>query len=191
MSKSESGLLAILQSRKPTASARREVLEDARDDLGLREEEILSPICVAYALVKLKAYPEEVYRLLSWREFEGLAAALLRASGFEVREDVVLTKPRAQIDVVAYGTSLVLSVDCKHYRREQGPSSLAKAASAQLRRSSLLRRKSADPRPIASVILSMSQPEGRFLEGVAVVPIRTFRSFLTTLDSYVRLLDLR
>ena len=184
-------LFGILKGMSPSESARRESLEEARLDLGLEEKEILSSVCVAYALLRLRIQPEVVSRLLSWREFEELAGALLRASGFDVRENVVLTKPRVQIDAVAFGTSIILSVDCKHYRREPGLASLKKFAEAQLRRSGLLRKKMKDPRPIASVILSLSEPEGTFVDGVAVVPIRTLRSFLNSLDSYNDLLELR
>lgn len=184
-------LLEVFRTIKRSASAQQQALNEARTELGLGEEDALSPVCLAYALMKLKVQPEEVSRLLSWREFEELAGALLRASGFEIRQNVFLTKPRAQIDVIAYGTSMVLSVDCKHYRREQGPSSLGRVARAQLKRSSFLRTKMKDPRAIASVILSMSEPEGRFVDGVAVVPIRTLRNFLTTLDSYRDLFELK
>jgi hypothetical protein len=184
-------LLGLLRSKRPTPAGQRRSLDEACAELGFGEEDALSPICVAYALMKLRVQPEEVSRLLSWREFEGLAGALLRASGFEVRENVILTKPRAQIDVVAQGPSLTLSIDCKHYAREPGPSSLALFAKAQLKRSSLLSRKREGLKPIASVILSMSEPEGSFVEGVAVVPIRTLRSFLNNLDSYRPMLDLR
>jgi hypothetical protein len=187
----QTNLLGLLQRKRPTLTGQRRSLDDARAELGLEEGDTLSPICVAYALIKLRMQPEEVSRMLSWREFEELAGALLRASGFEVRENVFLTKPRAQIDVVARGASLTLSVDCKHYDREPGPSSLVRFARAQLKRSGVLRRKTDDPRPIASVILSMSQPEGSFVEGVAVVPVRTLRSFLTDLDSYTGLFELR
>jgi Restriction endonuclease len=183
-------LFHLLQRTLPSASAQRESLSSAREDLGLREEEVLSPVCVAYALLKQKPRPEEVSRLLSWREFEQLAAALLRAAGFEVHENVTLTKPRAQIDAVAYGTSTILSVDCKHYRREPGRASLRRFAKAQLRRSTFLRKKMKDTRPIASVILSVSEPEGSFVDGVAVVPVRTLRSFLNSLDSYTDQLEL-
>jgi Holliday junction resolvase len=181
----------MLHRLKSSESGFRESLENACDDLGMARAQVISPVCLAYALLRSGAQPEVVSRVLSWRDFEGLVGALLRAAGFEVRENLVLTKPRAQVDVVGYGISMVLSIDCKHYRREQGPSKLVKFARDQLRRSSLLRVKSKDPRPIASVILTMSEPEGKFVEGVAVVPIRTFRSFLTTIDSNLDLLELR
>jgi len=191
MSRLEGNLLAIL-TRKVGKEGNLEVaLRAAASDLGLGEGSLLSPVCAAYALLKLDFQVEQVSTLLSWQEFEQLAALLFRAAGFQVRANLVLTKPRAQIDVVAFGESSVLSVDCKHYRREQGQSALEKAALAQLRRSSLLRRKSNDSRPIGSVILSMSEPDGKFVKGVAVVPVRTLRSFLNSLDTYMDYFDLR
>ncbi|MDA4127837.1 MAG: restriction endonuclease [Thaumarchaeota archaeon] len=188
---SSRNLLGLLQRTLPSLSAMQESLSAACLDLGLEERETLSPACMAYALLKHRTQPEEVSRLLSWREFEQLAAALLRVAGFVVKENLTLTKPRAQIDAVAFGASMILCVDCKHYRREPGPASLQKFATAQLRRSGLLRKKTNDPRPIASVILSVSEPEGSFVEGVAVVPVRTLRSFLTSLDSFTELFELR
>ena len=184
-------LISMLQARRPSPASVREALAEACRDLGLDESDAASPVCMGYALLKTGAQPDEVSRLLTWREFEDLSAALLEVSGFAVRKNVVLTKPRAQLDIVATGVSLLLSVDCKHYRRGSSPALLAKFATAQLRRGALLRKRTDDPRPIVSVILSMSEPEGRFVEGVAVVPVRTLRSFLTTIDSYQRLLELR
>jgi len=187
----DQSLLGLLRIRKPSLAAQGKLLNEARNELGLGEEDLLSPVCVAYALMKLRVQPEEVSRLLTWREFERLAGALLRASGYEVRENVFLTRPRAQIDVVASGPSLTLSIDCKHYERGPGPSSTARFAEAQLKRSAHLRRKVGGTKPIASVILSMSEPEGMFVEGVAVVPVRTLRSFLTDIDAYVGMLELK
>jgi hypothetical protein len=191
ITESPRNLLDLLQKTLPSSSAMQESLSAARLELGLGEEGTLSPACVAYTLLKQRTQPEEISRLLSWREFEQLAAALLRVGGFVVKENLTLTKPRAQIDAVAFGTSMILCVDCKHYRREPGPASLQKFATAQLRRSGFFRKKTDDPRPIASVILSVSEPEGSFVNGVAVVPVRTLRSFLTSLDSYTELFELR
>ena len=183
-------LIDVLERRLGGARAER-ALRDAGNELGLPEGDLTSPVCAAYSLLKIRFQADEVSRLLSWQDFERLAGALLRSSGYAVRQNVYLRKPRAQIDVVAAGPFLTLAVDCKHYRREQGPSSLERAALAQLRRSALLRKDSGGLRPIASVILSMSEPEGKFVRGVAVVPVRTFRSFLNSLDSFDGLLELR
>jgi hypothetical protein len=182
-------LLDVLARKLGRAQAGK-ALREAGSELGLPDGDF-SPVCAAYSLLKINFQADEVSRLLSWQEFEGLAGAVLRASGYEVKQDVHLRRPRAQIDVVATGLAMTLSVDCKHYRREQGASTLEKVARAQLRRSALLRKASSDPRPIVSMILSMSEPEGKFVRGVAVVPIRTLRNFLNSLDSYAELLELR
>lgn len=184
-------LLGALQARFSDPTKRSEALLSAAEELGLDATASLSPPSVAFALLKSGLSAEAVSRLLSWKEFEGMSAALLRAAGWEVRENVYLTKPRAQIDVVAKGDSMVLSVDCKHYRRGLGPAGLARVALAQLQRSSALRRRTEDPRPIASVILTMSEPEGAFVKGVAIVPVRTLNSFVTSFEAYQGYLDLR
>ena len=185
----EGELVEVLRRRLGWEKASGALL-GAAGELGFGEEQVVSPVCAAYALLKLSFQADEVSRLLSWQDFELLAGALFRASGYRVRNNVVLVKPRVQIDVVAEGESMVLSVDCKHYRREQGPASLERVALAQLKRSRALRRKAGGPKPIASVILGMSEPEGKFVNGVAVVPVRTLRSFLTSLDSYAGYLEL-
>ena len=186
----DNSLIGLLSRVKPSAPSRTRALSAARSDLGLAEGDELTPICVAFALMKLRVQPEEVSRLLSWREFEDLAAALLRASGYRVRQNVYLTKPRAQLDVIAYGDSVVLNVDCKHYARQPGPASVSSFAKAQVDRSRILRLKEPDQPPIASVILSLSEPEGKFVNGAAVVPVRTLRSFLNGLGSYYGMLEL-
>ncbi|MDA4121109.1 MAG: restriction endonuclease [Thaumarchaeota archaeon] len=143
---------------------------------------------VAMALCRRGSRPEEVSASLGWTEFESFCSKLLVTSGYVVEENVVLKKPRAQIDLVAFGPSLTLSVDCKHWKREHPPSTLKLIAAKQLRRSELLRRRFPDARPIASAILSFSASQGGFVNGVAVVPIRTLRSFLGSVESYSELL---
>jgi Restriction endonuclease len=183
--------LVFLQQRTRSALQLRARLSGAAEELGVGEDEATSQVCAAYALLKMNVDVEQVARMMSWREFEELSSALIRASGFDVEENVYLTKPRAQIDIVAYGTSYILCVDCKHWKRSQSSASLAKVASEQLNRSSLLRAKLEDGRPIVSVILSMSQPEGTFVQGVPVVPVRSLRSFLETLEGYSEYIDHR
>jgi hypothetical protein len=132
---------------------------------------------------------EEAARSLTWKDFEGFCAQLLRASGYAVRDNVYLSRPRAQVDLVAIGPHFVINLDCKHWKRAASHSALEDFALAQLGRSRLLRRRLDDPKPIISVILSLSESAGSFVEGVAVVPLRTLRDFLETVESYSQLLE--
>jgi len=138
---------------------------------------------------RLGARPEDVARLLDWREFESFCADLLRSAGFEVRKNVRLRRPTAQIDVVATGPSVVLSVDCKHWKRGASSSVLEKVAHDQRKRNELLRKTIPDAPPIVSVVITFAQQEERFVGGAAVVPLFALRSFLNSLDEYHAFLD--
>ena len=142
------------------------------------------PVLAALDLIASGVPEEEAARFLTWKDFEGFCAQLLRASGYAVRENVYLSHPRAQIDLVASGPLFVINLDCKRWKRAPSRSALEDFALAQLRRSRLLRRNMDDPRPIISVVLSLSESAGSFVEGVAVVPLRALRNFLETVESY-------
>ncbi len=158
------------------------------EELGIPSSQAWQKIVRALAAVRLGTAAEEAAKHLDWKEFESFCAMLLRASGYSVRENVLLRRPRAQIDIVASGPSMVLSIDCKHWQRAHPPSVLAGFAEAQKKRSAAFRRAHPEVKPIRSVVLSFSEPEGRFVEGVAVVPIRTLKDFLETVESYPDLL---
>ena len=147
------------------------------------------PVLAALGLIVSGVPEEEAARSLTWKDFEGFCAQLLRASGYAVRENVCLSRPRAQVDLVATGPLFVINLDCKHWKRAPSRSALEGFALAQLRRSRLLRRSLDNPRPIISVILSFSEFAGSFVQGVAVVPLRTLGDFLETIESYSGLLE--
>lgn len=164
------------------------LLERNRESLGLSCEPT-DPGLVAMSLCSLGASPEEVSSLLTWKEFESFCADMLRSAGFEVRENVRLRKPAAQIDVVARGTLIVLSVDCKHWKKEASPSLLARVAQDQKRRNKQLRQSDPDLPPIISAVLTLAQQSERFVSGAAVVPLYSLRSFLNSIDEYAGLLE--
>ncbi len=176
----------------PLAPGSREVGGSALRGLPVElEADPLSedPVLVALDLMASGVPEEEAARSLTWKDFEGFCAQLLRASGYAVRENVYLSRPRAQVDLVATGPLFVINLDCKHWKRTPSRSALEGFALAQLRRSRLLRRSLDDPRPIVSAILSLSESAGSFVQGVVVVPLRTLRNFLETVESYSGLLE--
>ncbi len=179
-------LVRAVGSRTKAESA----ISAAAEGLGLVSPEV-EQVLVALALCEAGMRPEEVSKHLDWREFEKFCALIFREWGFTVKENVHLTKPKAQIDLIAYGDSEILSVDCKHWKRAHSAAALDKIANNQLRRSALLRSKVNDQRRICSLIVSFSEPEGKFVNGVAVIPIRTLANFLGTFHSYNDQLDFR
>ena len=147
------------------------------------------PVLAALELIALGVPEEEAARSLTWKDFERFCAQLLRASGYAVMENVYLSSPRAQIDLVATGPLYIMNLDCKHWRRAPSPSALEGFATAQLRRSRLLRTRLDDSKPIISAILSFSELAGSFVNGVAIIPLRTLKDFLATVESYSELLE--
>ena len=158
-------------------------------ELGLGIDAVSNQALHAVALVKT-GYPlEKVARTLSWREFEGFCANILRASGFQVSENVFLKKPRRQVDILARSGSLALSVDCKHWKKSIGDSGLWTFAREQRERSEAVRRQiGKEGVPIVSVILTMLDEQPRILDGVAVVPLLSLRDFLISIEGTLDLL---
>jgi hypothetical protein len=180
-------LRATLVKATGSSQAADAILNSTAKEVGVTWDQS-SPMLAALALCKLGTRPEEVCSSLDWREFERFCSGLLKASNYEVMEDVRLRRPRAQIDIVALCPSHLISIDCKHWMRRHSNSVLHRFAQEQLVRSSLLRLNGPDKRPIFTAILSFSQPSGEFVDGVAVVPIRTLRDFLGSIESYSGLL---
>jgi len=180
-------LISLLTRKLGSPERSMELLEKQRESLGVSCEST-EPGLVALSLYALGVAPERVSSLLSWREFESFCALLFRSAGYEVKENVQLRKPRAQIDLLALGPSLILSVDCKHWKTAASVSVLARVARDQHRRNLLLRKTITESRPIVSVILTLLPQGERFVGGAAVVPLYLLRSFLGSVDGYQSLL---
>jgi Holliday junction resolvase-like predicted endonuclease len=176
-------LVSLLTRKLGSPMRSMQLLEKNRGELGV-DCDPTDPGLVAMTLCSIGVPPEDVSSLLSWKEFESFCADLLRAAGFAVRENVRLRKPTAQIDIVAEGASVVLSVDCKHWKRGASASALAKVAQDQHRRNESLRKTIPDAPPIISVVITFAQQPERFASGAAVVPLFALRSFLNSLDDY-------
>jgi hypothetical protein len=134
---------------------------------------------------------ERVSKSLTWRDFERFCSGILQARGFRVRQNIFLKKPRAQVDVFGVSDGISMAVDCKHWARAAGYSSLARQVEAQKARAARLRESLDRIGPIASVILVLVDQGARFVSGGAVVPIFAFGDFLDNVDAYRSQLDLR
>ncbi|MDA4126937.1 MAG: restriction endonuclease [Thaumarchaeota archaeon] len=138
-------------------------------------------VLAAVALVGMGVRIENVSEKLSWRDFEHFCAAMLRGWGYSVQENVVLTNPRAQIDIIARTSSMALVVDCKHWAKDSGISALTRVVEAQKLRARLARAKMKELEPTAVAIFVLCNEPTRFLNGAAIVPAYTLSDFLSNL----------
>ncbi|MDE1862510.1 MAG: restriction endonuclease [Thaumarchaeota archaeon] len=125
--------------------------------------------------ITMGAPVEEISNLLTWQDFESLAAEILESHDFETFRNVILTKPRMQIDVVGLKNKLAILVDCKHWNRMTN-SSLEVAVTRQIERAK--RYLSEQPvRASVPVIVTLHQHATKFINKVPIVPINQLGSF--------------
>ncbi|MCH9657073.1 hypothetical protein K0U27_00010 [archaeon] len=124
-----------------------------------------------------KGYPvDEISVALNWRDFEGLTAEILSSKNFAVIKNLMLTKPRMEIDVVGIRLGIAILIDCKHWKR-YSTSSLTTAVKKQIQRTKQYVEKT--PGAIAvPVIVTLYQDKVDFIENVPIVPIFQFSSFV-------------
>jgi len=119
---------------------------------------------------------EEVSQSIDWKDFEGLVAEILESKDFAVIKNLVLTKPRREIDVVGENHQIALLIDCKHWKR-QSPSSLQNIVKKQVER---VRQYVAQNQGTNAVpaIVTLYEEEMRFINKVPIIPILKFDSFV-------------
>ncbi len=124
-----------------------------------------------------KGFPlDEISVALGWRDFEGLTAEILSSKGFAVIKNMILTKPRMEIDVVGIRLGIAILIDCKHWKR-YGLSSLSTAVKKQVERTKQYVAKTQGSMAVP-VIVTLYQDEIDFIERVPIVPIFQFSSFI-------------
>lgn len=119
---------------------------------------------------------DEISIALEWRDFEGLTAEILSEKNFAVMKNMMLTKPRMEIDVVGIRLGIAILIDCKHWKRYSS-SALSTAVKKQIERTKQYVEKT--PGAIAvPVIVTLYQDKIDFIENVPIVPIFQFASFI-------------
>ena len=131
---------------------------------------------------------EMISKCLNWQDFEAFASHLLNLYGYIARCNLNFSQPsRMQIDVVGinYDSKLAIVVDCKHWKRNN-LSSISSYARKQAQRTSVLllqiRKKVSRAIPI---ILTLYPTDIRLVDGVPVVPIVKFNSFIKDVPLYL------
>jgi hypothetical protein len=133
--------------------------------------------------INLGATIEDVSEYLSWQDFESITGLILEEKDFDVTKNLVLTKPRMEIDVIGKKIDIALLIDCKHWKT-MSKSALDKIVKKQVER---VKRYVADENMSAlPVIVTLHQEEIQFVDNVPIVPIMKLSSFL---DEFVGNLD--
>ncbi|MDA4122336.1 MAG: restriction endonuclease [Thaumarchaeota archaeon] len=174
---------ALLERKCGSRARVTETLERFSLELGLPGAPQTNALA-ALALIRLGHDSQKVAALLEWNEFEDLCAKLFSSAGYRVKRNVVLTKPRKQIDLLATSSLLSLSVDCKHYSTHVGYGTLARFAEEQVERTKLYKRKRDHAGPILPLILTLIEAGTTVVDGVPVVPILKLKSFLESVSPY-------
>ena len=125
--------------------------------------------------ITLGATIEDVSEYLTWRDFEAITGIILEENSFDVTKNLVLTKPRMEIDVIGKKMNIALLIDCKHWKN-MSKSALDEIVKKQIER---VKRYVADEGITAlPVIVTLHQEGTRLVDNVPIVPIMKLSSFL-------------
>ena len=119
---------------------------------------------------------EDVSEFLSWQNFEELVSRVLDENGFIVQKNLILTKPRMEIDVVGIKLGISILIDCKHWKR-MTQSALNDIVNKQVER---VKRyvETIESTSAIPVIVTLHQEKVNFVNKVPIVPVMQLSSFL-------------
>lgn len=122
---------------------------------------------------------EEVSECLNWKDFEALVSQILSENGFYVEKNVILTKPRMEIDVIGKKLNVEILIDCKHWKK-MNESVLNDIVNKQVNR---VKRYVNDIGQIMAVpaIVTLHQEQIAFINKVPIIPVTQLSSFLDEL----------
>ncbi len=130
----------------------------------------------AIELIKNGGPLDEISIMINWKDFEGLVAEILYSKNFAIIKNLILTKPRMEIDVIGIRLGIAMLIDCKHWKRYSS-STLSSALKKQIARTKHYILKT--PGAIAvPVIVTLYHDKIDFIDKVPIVPIFQFSSFV-------------
>ena len=81
-------------------------------------------------------------------------------------------------------SSLILVIDCKHWRKRAGAGSFAPIVDAQIERTQMLSRSSIQNKAFLPMILTMEDNHVKVVEGVPIVPLQALKEFLSSVNRF-------
>lgn len=119
---------------------------------------------------------DEVAEFLDWKNFEGLVGEILESKDFATIKNLILTKPRMEIDIIGIRLGVAILIDCKHWRHSSH-SGLKLAVKKQIERTKHYVAKTQGAIAVP-VIVTLYSDKVDFIEKVPIVPIFQFSSFV-------------
>jgi predicted transcriptional regulator len=135
--------------------------------------------------LKLGADLNEVYSIVDWRDFESFIEMTLLEYGYTTFKGFRLKKPRLEVDVLALKEYFGLVVDCKHWHKTISSSTLNSIVQRQIKRAKIILSKEnclLGKRFLVPVIVVLYPSPIKFLDGVPIVPVEMFKSFVGEID---------
>ena len=130
----------------------------------------------AIQLIKNGGSLDEISILLDWKDFEGLIAEILFSKNFAIIKNLILTKPRMEIDVIGIRLGVAMLIDCKHWKR-YSTFALSTAVKKQIERTKHYISKTPGAMAVP-VIVTLYQDKIDFIDRVPIVPVFQFSSFI-------------
>ena len=125
--------------------------------------------------LRMGAPIDEISSLLNWRDFESLVSEILESREFDTTKNLILTKPRMEIDVVGIKAGVAILIDCKHWKR-LSHSSLETAVNKQIERTKRYVAKEKIRAAVPAIVM-LYQEEIKFINKVPIIPIFQLDSF--------------
>lgn len=136
--------------------------------------------------LRLGSSIDEVSKALSWKDFEEFISTIMVYNSYIVHQNFRLKRPKIEIDVLAFKDRKGLAIDCKHWYRSIGLSTMSKIVDAQIKRVKKFlicdEAKKFNLLYVIPVIVTLYSEQVLFVNKVPIVPINKFSSFLNELD---------
>jgi len=155
----------------------------------------LSKLKLAIYCISQGVPVDQVSLYLHWRDFEELVSEYLVAHNYIVYRSLRISPPRGlEVDVIGQKGELGLVIDCKHW--SPGYSKISKLKQASIdhynrvkilaKKLWILARKYAklrELRKLVPIIVTLTDVNLRFYQGVLISPISLFNDFLLNIDA--------
>ena len=138
--------------------------------------ELGDKIKAAFLIIENGEQIEQVSEYLDWKDFEGLVAQILEEKGLATKRNMILTKPRMEIDVVGINHGIAMLIDCKHWKK-LSQSALNTIVKKQIKRVKHYVSKTNDAIAVP-VIVTLYNERINFINKVPIVPVQQLSSFI-------------